>query len=178
MHRTTRILIAAGLLGAAGSIAKPPPQVHAAAMHRYTIHADFVLGHVGMPASAMSCIANAVFHPGQQIVWRAKFYDASTNKELTPAQSLKLGLAANVVFSDGTKVVMADIPHPPQAKKQAFYWVGSWIVAPTYPAGPLSWTISLRDASGGSASFAPIGQDVGIPSIIIVPTGKGKAPAH
>ncbi|MGH2346586.1 MAG: hypothetical protein ACRDG4_15280, partial [Chloroflexota bacterium] len=86
-----------------------------------------------------------------------------------PGQVKKLGLTATVVLKSGKKFAMMNIPHPPQAKKQVFYWTAAWVVSKTYPFGPLVWTINAEDSSGGSTTFAPIGQDVGVPSIIIAP---------
>ncbi|MGH2390339.1 MAG: hypothetical protein ACRDIE_19225 [Chloroflexota bacterium] len=171
MHWSKRALMAALVVLGTGAFTAPTITTHAAAkpMHHYVIQADFVLGAKGLPPKADACIANAVFHPGQQIVWRARIYDSATGKVVAPGQVKKLGLTATVVLKSGKKFAMMNIPHPPQAKKQVFYWTAAWVVSKTYPFGPLVWTINAKDSSGGSTTFAPIGQDVGVPSIIIAP---------
>ena len=181
MHWIKRTVATAIVLGAPIGVAAPAMQVHAApaAQHRYVIHADFVLGAEGAPKGGPVCVANAVFHPGEQVVWRAVFSDAATGKPLTKAQIAQRGVTASVMVQNGPTVKMQYAAHPPaeaHPKKQAFYWTGAWKIGKAYPMGPVTWTIQLKDTAGGKASFAPIGQDVGIPSIIIAPAG-GKAPA-
>ncbi|MGH2346728.1 MAG: hypothetical protein ACRDG4_15995, partial [Chloroflexota bacterium] len=70
MHWSKRALMAALVVLGTGAFTAPTITTHAAAkpMHHYVIQADFVLGAKGLPPKADACIANAVFHPGQQIV--------------------------------------------------------------------------------------------------------------
>lgn len=181
MHRTKRIVLTTLIAGVAVGTATPALHAQAAAMgtHRYLIQADFVLGALGLPHGAPACVPNAVFHPGQQIVWRARIRDAATGKQLNRAQINQLGVTGAVTLQGGPTLKMQFEAHPPaqaHPKKQAFYWVAPWKIGAHYPMGPVFWTITVQDKLGDMATFAPIGQDVGIPSIIITPANAPTIP--
>ena len=175
MSGSTRTWCAALLVAVGTGLSAPAVGAHAATTHKLSIAADFVLGAEGAPKGAPACVPNAVFHPGEQVVWRAVISDASTGKPLTQAQIKQMGVTASVVLASGGSVKMIYAAHPPaeaHPKKQAFYWVGPWKIGAKYPMGPLSWSIKVSDNLGDKATFAPIGQDVGIPTIIIAPAGS------
>jgi hypothetical protein len=173
MGRIKRAVAAALVCGTVLGVSVPALEAHAAASApHFVIQADFVLGAEGQPQGAPVCVPNAVFHPGDQIVWRARIADAATGKQLTAAQVKQLGVTATVVLKSGAKLPMQLGQHPPaEAKppKQSTYWTAAWKVGKTVPMGPLSWTIQVKDKMGDTTSFAPIGQDVGIPSILVAP---------
>lgn len=180
MHRSTRILVTTVVFGSIAGMTAPALHAHAASMgmHRYVIQADFVLGADGAPKGAPACVPNAVFHPGEQIVWRAVISDAATGRPLTAAQIKQLHVSAAVTLQGGTVLKMRFEAHPPaqaHPKKQAFYWVAPWKIGAHYPMGPVTWTIKAQDTMGDSTTFTPIGQNVGIPTIIIAPAGGAGA---
>lgn len=174
MHWTIGTFVTALMVGASVGAAVSPPGAHAAAAssHSYVIQADVVLGAVGAPKGAPACVPQAVFFAGEHILWRARIADAATGKQVSQAEIKQLGITVTVLVQGGPTVKMVYEAHPPaqaHPKKQSYYWVGPWAVTATYPTGPLSWTIKVQDKMGDTATFAPIGQDVGIPSIIIAP---------
>jgi len=170
VHWSKRVLVMVLVFGSTIAVASPTLQTHAASasMHHYVIQADFVLGARGLPPKADACIANAVFHPGEQVVWRARIIDSASGKEVTVAQSQARGITATVTLKGGKKFTMMDVPHGENGKPP-FFWVASWVIGKTYPFGPVGWTIKATDKSGSTATFAPIGQEAGIPSIIVAP---------
>jgi hypothetical protein len=174
MQWTKWAFVTALVFGTPVGAAVSSPGAHAAAAgrHSYVIQADVVLGSVGAPKGAAACVPNAVFFAGEHIDWRARIADAATGKQLSQAQIKQLGITVTVLLQGGPTVKMVYEAHPPaqaHPKKQSYYWVGPWAVTATYPMGPLLWTIKVQDKLGDTATFAPIGQDVGIPSIIIAP---------
>ena len=48
----------------------------AQAAPKYFVQADVVRGAPG--AQGAVCVANSVFYPGEQVVWRAKVFDTTT----------------------------------------------------------------------------------------------------
>jgi hypothetical protein len=181
MMRLTKRAVAALVVAGSAVAVMPAMQADAASTntHRLSIQADFVLGSAGVPPKAPVCVPNAAFHAGEDVVWRAIIGDASTGAPLTAAQIQHLGVTAAVKIKGGATFKMKYEAHPPaqmHPMKQDMYWVAVWKIAKSYPMGPVAWTIKVKDAAGDTATFAPIGQDLGIPSIIIVPAVA--PPAH
>ncbi len=140
----------------------------------YFIQADTVRGAIG--AQGAVCVGNAVFMKGEQIVFRAYVYDASTGVALTPDEAAARGLQAYGVL-DGQRVVeLALIPHPPEAPQTELFWAGGWSIPADYPSGNYAWSVEVEDASGNTAAYLPMGQSVGLGTLMILePTTDSSA---
>jgi hypothetical protein len=68
-------------------------------------------------------------------------------------------------------------PHPAKSKtgKKSTYWVTAWPIPKTFPYGPVTWTMQEHDKYSDNVTFTPIGQDVGLVSIMIAPVKAARA---
>lgn len=136
----------------------------AQAAPKYFVQADVVRGAPG--AQGAVCVANSVFYPGEQVVWRAKVFDTTTGKELTEAQVKAAGLVLTASLDNGAKATLNYVPHGSNGKMDLF-WAGGWQTTGKTPTGTLKWTVTARDKAGNTATFQPIGQDVGLAVLTI-----------
>lgn len=133
----------------------------------YFVQADMVRGAAGAMGSV--CVPNSVFQLGEMIVFRAYVFDGETGERLDAATVEERGLIVTAELDTGESFEMVYSPHPPGAENQDFYWVHGWAIPSDHPTGMFAWTVVVRDATGAEATFAPIGQGVGLPNLTIVP---------
>lgn len=138
-----------------------------AAAPKYLVQADVVRGAPG--AQGAVCVANSVFYPGEAIVWRVKVSDALTGKQLTPDQVKNQGVTVTIKVDNGVTKTLNFEGHPPGGKNPEYFFAGQWETKPTTPAGTLKWTATVKDKSGSTVVFQPIGQNVGLAVLTITP---------
>lgn len=138
-----------------------------AAAPKYTLQADVVRGAVN--AQGAVCVQNSVFYPGEGIVWRVNVMDAATGKTLTPAQVKAAGLTVAIKVDNGVIKQLEYLPHPPTGDNQQWFFAGAWQTVEKTPTGTLKWTATARDKAGNTATFSPIGQDMGLAALTIAP---------
>jgi len=148
----------------------------AIAAPRYYISADIVRGQTG--AQGTACVANTVFYPGEQIVWRAIVFDAASHEPLGVEEVKKLGIRVTVSLDNGTNLNMRLGLHPPDQKapKRDLFWATNYPVAITAPLGTMKWTIAATDSEGNTGSYAPIGQEAGLNLLTIAKPAPGASP--
>ena len=132
----------------------------------YFVHADMVRGAQG--AQGAVCVANAVFHPGEWVIFRAVVYDAATGEELKHDAIAELGLTAQVTV-DGLEAI--DMFYPPldaSAPPGMYFFRGPWPIPADFAMGEYRWNVEVRDAAGQVVTFAPIGQAVGLSTITVL----------
>lgn len=158
----------------------------------YFVKADMVRGAQG--ARGPACVPNSVFFGGEMVVFRAIVYDAATGEELKFDEVQARGITATVVI-DGVEPMQMFYPPPmgegegappaegegappaeggPPAEGEgpppgADFFRGPWTVPADFPAGMYTWHIEVTDSAGNTATFEPIGAQVGLPSLIIQP---------
>ena len=149
-----------------------------AAAPGYLVQADLVRSAEGAPAGPV-CVPTSVFLPGEGVVFRAKVYDLATGEEVDRAAVESRGIRVQAHLSDGQTIHLIFIPHPPDpnAPLTDEYWTGLWIIPADYAAGVINWTLSVTDNEGRTGSFEPIGQNIGIPALMVIPGGAGPNPA-
>lgn len=131
-----------------------------AASPLYYLQADIVRGAEGAPEGPV-CVPNAVFLPGESIVWRAKIFDTSTGDVLTAGQIEELGITMQVSMSDGTTVDLGYKGHPPGANLD-YYFTSHLVIPDDEPVGTITWTLTAKDSAGNTATFEPVGQKAGL----------------
>lgn len=132
----------------------------------YFVHADMVRGAQG--AQGAVCVANAVFYPGEWVIYRMKVYDAATGEEMTHEAIAERGITARVVV-DGVGTI--DMFYPPREEgtpPAMYFFRGPWAIAADQPPGEYRWNIEVSDAEGNMVTFSPIGQGIGLSSITIM----------
>lgn len=142
-----------------------------AAPARYMVQADVVRGAPG--AQGAVCVANSVFYPGESVVWRVRVSDAATGKPLTAAQVKQLGVTAQVKLDNGVTQALNFEGHPPSGKNAEYFFAGGWQTTAKTPTGTLKWTAVVKDKAGNTATFEPIGQNVGLAALTIAPKSAG-----
>ncbi len=165
-------LVVAGALGTASAQAS-----------EYFIQADVVRGAIG--AQGAVCVANGVFMQGEQVVFRAYVFDASTGERLTAEEVEARGVRVFGLI-EGERVEELDyIPHPPNVENPEFFWAGGWMVPADQPTGNYPWSLQVEDAEGNTAEYLPMGHSIGLGSLVILeattppadgPPGDGDAP--
>jgi hypothetical protein len=136
----------------------------------YFVHADAVRGAQG--AQGAVCVANAVFHPGEWVIFRAVVYDAATGEELKHDAIAELGLTARVLVDGLDPIEMFYPPLDAAAPAGMYFFRGPWPIPADFAMGDYRWNIEVSDAAGNVVSFAPIGQTVGLSSITILAAGQ------
>jgi mono/diheme cytochrome c family protein len=133
----------------------------ATAATKYYIVADVVRGAAGAQGSV--CVANTVFFPGEQAVWRAIVFDAASHTPLSLEQAKSLGMRVTVSIDNGTNLNMRLGLHPPDPKAptRALFWSINYPISAAAPVGTLKWTLTSTDSEGNTGSFTPIGQETG-----------------
>lgn len=133
----------------------------------YLIQADIVRGGEGVPKGPV-CVPNSVFLHGEATVFRIKVYDADGGAYIDPKIAEERGVKVEIQVGDATMPTHMG-PHPPGAPNQDYYWTTHWVIPSDYPAGVINWSVKVSDAAGGSGTFEPIGQNIGIPALMIMP---------
>lgn len=147
----------------------------ALAAPKYFLQADVVRGSAG--AQGAVCVANSVFFPGEQVVWRAIVFDTATQTRLSEEQIKQLGLVVTVALENGTNLSLRYGLHPPDpnAPKREAFWSGSYQISADAPLGTLKWSMTAKDKDGNTGAFTPIGQDVGL-SVLTIAKAQAAAP--
>lgn len=147
----------------------------ALAAPKYFIQADVVRGSAG--AQGAVCVANSVFFPGEQVVWRAVVFDLATQARLSEEQIKQLGLAVTVTLENGANLNMRYGLHPPDpnAPKREAFWSTSYQIPADAPVGTLKWSMTAKDKDGNTGAFTPIGQDVGL-AVLTIAKAQAAAP--
>lgn len=143
----------------------------------YFIQADIVRGAVG--AQGAVCVPNSVFMQGEEVVWRAYVYDATTGEKLTQDDIDSRGVKVFGELEGGVKAPLTYEPHPPGADKTELYYAGAWSIPADFPTGNYKWSVAVEDSAGNTASYEPMGQSVGLGvlDILAAPATTGAAPA-
>ena len=132
----------------------------------YFVHADMVRGAQG--AQGAVCVANAVFHPGEWVIFRAVVYDAASGEELTHDAIAELGLTARVMVEGLDPIEMFYPPLEAGAPPAMYFFRGPWPIPVDFAMGDYRWNVEVTDAAGHVVTFAPIGQGAGLSSITIL----------
>lgn len=132
----------------------------------YFVHADLVRG--AQNAQGAVCVANAVFHPGEWVIFRAVVYDAATGEELKHDAIAELGLTAHVMVEGVDTIDMFYPPLEGDAPAAMYFFRGPWAIPEDFPMGDYRWNLEVRDAAGNVVSFSPIGQGIGLSSVTIL----------
>lgn len=132
----------------------------------YFIQADAVRGAQG--AQGAVCVANAVFLPGESVIFRAVVTDAATGEPLGHEEIEARGITATV-HVDGLDDIQMFFPPVEEGTPDAMYFFrGPWYVPADMPMGDYGWNVEVRDADGNVATFAPIGAAIGMGAITIL----------
>jgi hypothetical protein len=156
-------LAAAGILGTARA-----PIAHARAQAgNLVVVADAVLGGGPTVPPDQSCTIRSRFPQGSAIVFRVKVIDGATGAALDNTQFASV----TITLPDGSTQNFAYAPHPPGPQGGLdSYWTYAYTVAADYPTGAFNYSITVTDLLGNSVS--PVGFNIGIPNIVIVPAGQ------
>ena len=125
----------------------------------YVIVSDVIRGSGGEPTGP-SCVETNLFERGEQVVWRAVVFDASTGEMVnTPDAVESRGLQLTAQPEGQDAIEMEFGPHPPGASSedQIFYWTATWVIPPNVN-GKLKYTLTVEDADGGQGTFELLGQ--------------------
>jgi hypothetical protein len=132
----------------------------------YFVHADLVRGAQG--AQGAVCVANAVFHPGEWVIFRAVVYDAATGEELRHEEIAELGLTAKVTIDGVRDIFMFYPPMEEGAPEAMSFFRGPWPIPDDMAMGDYRWNIEVKDTAGNVVNFTPIGQGAGLSSVTIL----------
>lgn len=158
MRRTVAVVVMAWM--ASMALASSP----------YFVQMDTVRGSVA-PQGAV-CVANTVFVPNEQVVFRAYVFDAATGERISADAVADRGVRVTVEIDNGVEVALNYIPHPPgEAPQKDTFWAGGWVVPADAPMGTLTWRLVVTDDAGNRAEFTPIGQAVGLNLLTITQPG-------
>jgi len=142
----------------------------------YIVHADLVRSAAGTPLGPV-CVPNSVFYPLEGVVVRAKVYDGQTGLPLDAAAIEERGVKVQVTYGELTlDLHYGEHPPDPNAPAHDEYWTVLWIIPADFPAGVIPWTVHVTDAAGAHVDFEPIGQNIGIPALMVLPAVNGGAP--
>ena len=134
----------------------------------YFVKADMVRAAEG-DLHGPACVPNAVFYPGEKIVFRASVIDAATGQELAFEDIQARGIQALVKLEGHDDIGMfflpaggADMPPGPS------FFRAPWPIAADAPVGSYAWHVEVTDSQGNTATFEPIGQAFGSTNVTIV----------
>ena len=167
-------LAAAGTTDAQQAPAPNAPPV-TAGDKTYRIFAEVITSGEASGLQGVGCVSQTVFFPGDAIVFRAVIADGPSGTPLSAADVARLGLAATVTLSDGSKAALrlGMHPPPPQVPVHSTYWSGAIKTAPDHPTGTLKWTLTVTDRAGAKVTFEPMGQVNNVTVLTLAP----RAPA-
>ncbi|MBE3597593.1 MAG: hypothetical protein IMX02_01885 [Limnochordaceae bacterium] len=140
----------------------------------YFIQADMVRSEAGTPRGPV-CVPDGAFFPGEAVVFRVKVFDLATGQEVERPTIEERGLQVRVELGDGTVLRAAYLAHPPDPNAPAHdeYWAAFWPIPKNYPGGTLTWKVVAQDREGRVGEFTPIGQEVGLGMLTILPSTEG-----
>ncbi len=122
----------------------------------YVIVADVARGTGGDPTGP-SCVGTTVFNQGEQVVWRAMVYDASTGELVNSTDAVESrGLSMTVEVEGQDTLEMEHGPHPPDSDDQIFFWTAAWTIPPNV-SGRVKYTLTVEDGDGGTGSLEILG---------------------
>lgn len=121
----------------------------------YSVNADVVRG--AKNPVGPTCVLTPEFKTGEQVVWRAVVYDATTGAELTPDEVAAKGIKVTAKLENGDTFDMEYGQHP-KDPPQIWLFVGAWSIPPVYPTGTLKYDIIVTDNAGNTVTWSPIGQ--------------------
>ena len=163
-------LAVAAFLGLSAS-ALPASAQSAPGVAPLRINADVVTSaRQGKGVQGAVCVTQSVFAPGDTIIFRAVVSDAA-GVALTGDQITQRGVKVLVTTGEGARIPLVYQPHPPPnvpVPNHSLYFAAAYPVSHDHPTGTLTWTVSATDNAGHTASFAPIGQEVGVAVLQIV----------
>lgn len=125
----------------------------------YVIVSDVIRGSGGEPTGP-SCVETNLFDRGEQVVWRAVVFDASTGEIVNSPDAVESrGLQMTVQPEGQDALEMEFGAHPPDtpSEDQIFYWTAAWVIPPNV-SGKLKYTLTVEDADGGQGTFELLGQ--------------------
>lgn len=120
----------------------------------YIITADVVRG--AQNATGPSCVLNNVFKLGEQVVFRADVYDATTGQLLDQQDIERLGLKVEAQVAGVGTFPMRYGPHPKE-QPQVNFWAGAWQIPGVFKTGYFAWSIVVTDKQGRKAVYQPVG---------------------
>jgi len=141
----------------------------------YLIQADLVRSAAGAPQGPV-CVPNSVFLPGEGVVVRARVIDLATGQEVDGPAIQARGIKLQAKIGD-LALDMHYGTHPPEPDAPAHdeYWTVLWVIPANFPAGVVNWSLVVTDNAGQQGTFQPIGQDIGIPALMVLPAGAPNA---
>jgi hypothetical protein len=132
----------------------------------YFIHADAVRG--AQQAQGAVCVANALFFQGEWAIFRAVITDAATGEEIGHEEIEARGITAKVIVDGVGEIDMFMPPLEAGTPPAMYFFRGPWPIPADFAMGEYRWNVEVSDAEGNVASFAPIGQAVGLSSITVM----------
>jgi hypothetical protein len=114
---------------------------------RLFIQADTVLGGANLASDESSCVQESQFERNEEIVWRAKVFDAATGQPLDDSALSSV----EVKLADQT-LTMKYGDHPHSNPTDSF-WTVSFTIPADYPTGALSYTVVATAADGRTGEF-------------------------
>jgi hypothetical protein len=132
----------------------------------FFIHADAVRG--AQQAQGAVCVANALFYPGEWVIFRAVVTDAATGEEIGHEEIEARGITAKVIVAGVGEIEMFYPPLEAGTPPAMYFFRGPWPIPADFAMGEYGWSIEVSDAEGNVGSFAPIGQAVGLSSITVM----------
>jgi hypothetical protein len=127
----------------------------------YVIVSDVIRGSGGEPTGP-SCVQSSVFVRGEEAVWRAVIYDATTGEAInTPELVEARGLSMTATPEGQDEMAMEFGQHPPARFNPApediiFYWTAPWEIPPVV-TGKLKYTLVVTDSNGGTGTLEVTG---------------------
>lgn len=132
----------------------------------YFIHADAVRG--AQQAQGAVCVANTLFFPGEWVIFRTVVTDAATGEEIGHEEIEARGITAKVIVDGVGEIEMFYPPLEAGTPPAMYFFRGPWPIPADFAMGDYRWNVEVSDAEGNVATFAPIGQAVGMGSITVM----------
>ena len=117
-----------------------------AAAGRLFIQADTVIGGTNLSSDESSCVQMSQFERNEEIVWRAKVFDAAGQ----PLDDSALS-SVEVKLPDRT-LTMKYGDHPHSNPTDSF-WTVSFTIPADYPTGGLPYTVEATASDGRTGTF-------------------------
>jgi hypothetical protein len=127
----------------------------------------------GDVVAAQTCIAQAIFAPGDTVIFRARV-QTNDGAAIGAKEIAARGIRAIVTLRDGTAVKLAFYPPDKNHVVADAFWSGAWHVAKTHSTGTFPWRLTVTDRAGGKVEFTPIGQSMGLSVLTIAHRAAGK----
>jgi hypothetical protein len=137
------LLIGVGLVACSGGGSSPASSAGAG---RLFIQADTVIGGANLSSDESSCVQMSQFERNEEIVWRAKIFDAAGQ----PLDDSALS-TVEVKLPDQT-LTMKYGDHPHSNPTDSF-WTVSFTIPADYPTGGLPYTVEATANDGRTGTF-------------------------